>query len=232
MFDTNEKKAFLVLIICVTKLYLFITKYNYFNEMRITKTNLVVLLMAVAVLSTAFSTRIADVYTVNSASSSMAWVGKNVAGGGHDGTIGISQGHLVFEGDKLTGGSFTVDINSISVTDLEGARATRLENHLKNEDFFDAPKFPQASFVITNVSGGTSRVTVTGNLTIKGITKSISFPATITKNGTHVRAVATDVAINRTEFGVKYRSGNFFSGLGDRAILDEFTLSIDLRASK
>lgn len=201
--------------------------------MKRTSKNLCALLFIAATTTLmAFNWTPQDSYTVDTINSTVVWAGKNVAGGGHDGTIGVSKGNLIFDGNRLSGGQFTIDITSIKVADLQGDRATRLENHLKNEDFFDAPKFPEATFAITKVAGTGNQLTITGNLTIKGITKSISFPATVTKSGDQVRATAKNLAIDRTEFDVKYRSGNFFSGLGDRAILDEFTLDIDIRAGK
>lgn len=203
----------------------------YFCMKRI-KTGLMAALVVGVLALTASTNQKLDSYTVDTAKSVLVWAGKNVAGGGHDGTISVSKGTLAFNGNKLAAGSFTIDVNSIKVTDLEGARATRLENHLKNEDFFDAPKFPEAKFVITKVEGSGNQTTVTGDLTIKGITKSITFPATVAKTRTTVRATAKGVTFDRTQFDVKYRSGNFFSGLGDRAILDEITLDIDIQATK
>src|SRR5690606_24220128 len=105
-------------------------------------------------------------------------------------------------------------------------------NHLKNEDFFDAPKFPEATFDIAKVSGSGNDLSVTGRLTIKGITKSVTFPAVVHQSGNTVHATAKGVKIDRTQFDIKYRSGNFFSGLGDRAISDEFQLDIELVAAK
>lgn len=204
-------------------------KHNCMKRMKI---SWLAMLVAGAVALTAFTSTKLDSYNVDAANSTIVWAGKNVAGGGHDGTISVSKGNLVFDGNRLTAGNFTIDINSIKVTDLEGARATRLENHLKNEDFFDAPKFPEAKFVITKVEGRGSKATVTGDLTIKGVTKALTFPATITKNRNDVRATAKGVTFDRTQFDVKFRSGNFFSGLGDRAILDEITLDLDIRATK
>lgn len=186
--------------------------------------------VATLVLLYAFDRPIADVFKVDAANSTIAWVGQNVAGGKHTGTIGISKGSLTFDGNSLVGGSFTANVASIDVTDLTGDRATRLSNHLKSEDFFDAAKFPEATFVVTKVDGGGADVTITGDLTIKGIKKSVVFPATVHKTGDRVHAVAKGVTIDRTQFDVKYRSGNFFSGLGDRAILDEFQLDIELTA--
>ncbi|SFB81718.1 Polyisoprenoid-binding protein YceI [Parapedobacter composti] len=173
-----------------------------------------------------------DEFNVDTSKSTVAWTGQNIAGGKHTGTVGISKGTLVFEGEKLVGGTFTVDVNTIEVTDLAGDRATRLANHLKNEDFFDAPKFPDAVFRITKVEGAGDGFSIRGDLTIKGITKSIAFPAVVHHSGNTVHATAKGVKIDRTQFDIKYRSGNFFSGLGDRAISDEFQLDIEIFAAR
>jgi len=198
------------------------------------KTTVASSLLAVAAIFAlyAFAPSAAEVYKVDTSKSKIAWTGQNIAGGKHTGTIGLSKGDLTFEGAKLAAGSFTVDISSIKVTDLAGDRATRLENHLKNEDFFDAPKFPEATFDIAKVSGSGNDLSVTGRLTIKGITKSVTFPAVVHQSGNTVHATAKGVKIDRTQFDIKYRSGNFFSGLGDRAISDEFQLDIELVAAK
>ena len=180
----------------------------------------------------AFTLPVADVFKVDTSKSKITWLGQNVAGGKHTGEISISKGDLTLAGDKLVSGNFTADINSISVTDLTGDRATRLANHLKSEDFFEAPKFPEATFEITKVSGTGSNVSITGDLTIKEITKSVTFPAVVHKSGDTVHATAKGVKRDRTQFDVKYRSGNFFSGLGDRAISDEFELDIEIFAGK
>ncbi len=190
------------------------------------------LAVAVICMFYAFTPSVAEVFKVDAAKSKIAWVGQNVAGGKHTGEIAISKGNLTLDGDKLVNGDFVVDIASISVTDLSGDRATRLADHLRSEDFFDAPKFPEAKFKITKVSGTGSNISITGDLTIKEITKSVTFPAVLHKSGDTVHATAKGVKIDRTQFDVKYRSGNFFSGLGDRAISDEFQLDIELFAAK
>lgn len=188
----------------------------------------IVLLMALY----AFSSSVEDTFKVDTVKSKIVWSGQNVAGGKHTGEIGISNGQLTMDGGKLTGGNFSVDINSIKVTDLTGDRATRLANHLKSEDFFEAATFPEATFAITEVSGTVNALSITGDLTAKGITKSITFPATLDQSGNTVNATATGIKIDRTDFDIKYRSGNFFTGLGDRAISDEFQLDIELVAAK
>lgn len=180
----------------------------------------------------AFTLSVADEFKVDTSRSAIAWTGQNVVGGKHTGTIRLSKGNLTLEDDRLTAGNFTADIGSISVTDLAGDRAARLANHLKSDDFFDAVKFPEATFSITAVEGTGSEVTVTGNLTIKGIKQAISFPASVHYEGNTVHATAKGIKIDRTQFDIKYRSGNFFSGLGDKAISDEFQLDIEILATK
>ena len=111
----------------------------------------------------------------------------------------------------------TVDVASID-TEV-GMR----DDHLRSADFFEVEKFPSASFVITKVAGNQ----VTGNLTVKGITKTISFPAEISVNGGKVSAKA-NITIDRTDFGIKYNSKKFFDAIGDKAIYDDFNLTVSL----
>jgi polyisoprenoid-binding protein YceI len=174
----------------------------------------------------------ADTFQVDTTKSVINWVGKTIANSKHTGTLKMSKGSVILDGNTLTGGEFTFDMKSIKVTDLPPERAPRLEDHLKSDDFFDVEKFPQGSFKITKVATNGTTATITGNLTLKNITKSVSFPATVTRNGNTLTAKATGVKFNRTEFDVKYRSGNFFSGLGDRAIEDEIEIDIELVATK
>lgn len=187
---------------------------------------------SIILLFSSFVININDVYTVDTSSSKIHWLGKNVAGGTHTGTISLQKGSFSFDGSKLTGGEFTIDLKTIAVTDLTGSRAERLENHLKSEDFFEIEKHPSAQFKITKIDGQGTNITITGDLTIKGITNPITFPATIKQTGSTVSASAKDVKFDRTHFDVKYRSGNFFSGLGDRAISDEITIDIEILAKK
>ncbi len=191
-------------------------------------------LLAVAAIFVlnSFRPSVEDVFKVDTTKSKILWTGQNVAGGKHTGEIAITDGQLIGDSGKLTAGSFSVAINSISVTDLTGDRATRLANHLKSEDFFEASKFPEATFKITKVSGAGGNLSITGDLTIKNITKAIMFPATVNQSGNTLNATAKGIKIDRTQFDIKYRSGNFFSGLGDRAISDEFLLDIELVAAK
>lgn len=189
------------------------------------KKNILILLL-IAISSVAFAQK-SDNYTVDPAKSSINWNAKRVAGG-YDGTINISNGTLTVAKNKITGGKFTIDTRSIAAE----KGSTRLISHLKNEDFFDVEKYPTATFVITGIKQDKDNSIITGDITIKGITKSISFPASVAVEKNVLKATASNVKIDRTKFGIQYNSGSIFSGLGDKAIEDEFTLNIALTANK
>lgn len=190
-------------------------------------------LAMITVSLTAFTWKRADKYTLNIEKSKIIWQGGRVVGGDHKGEIPFKSGSFIVEKDALAGGEFVADVNAIKVTDLEGSGAERLTGHLKNEDFFETAKYPNANFKITKVAyTGKDQATITGNLTIKDVTKPITFPATVHTSAQQVHAVAKGIKIDRTQYNVKYRSGNFFSGLGDKAINDEFTLDIEILATK
>ena len=167
-------------------------------------------------------------FKVDTQKSIILWNGKKVTGE-HSGTIKLAGGTLSLSGTKLAQGSFTIDMTTITSTDGAGAR---LEGHLKADDFFGVEKFPTANFVITKVTPAAGKLTVSGNLTIKGITKALSFPATLAVKGTSLTAVAKGVKVDRTKYDIRYGSKSFFDSIGDKAIDDEFTLDITLVASK
>ena len=191
------------------------------------KISSIFLLVAVVSLS-AFTTIKPVTYTVDAAKSTITWVGKKVTGS-HNGTIALQSGSLAVNGKNVTGGTFTIDMNSIK--DADGS--AKLEGHLKADDFFGVAKFPTSTFVITKVAGSGANVTVSGNLTIKGITKPLSFPATVTVNadGT-ASALAGKIVVDRTKYDIKYGSKSFFDSIGDKAINDEFEIGVKLVAAK
>lgn len=173
-----------------------------------------------------------ETFTIDTQRSSIEWVGSKVTGK-HNGTVKLSSGSLAFSGQKLQGGSFTTDMTTLKVLDLQGEYAQKLEGHLKNDDFFGVEKFPTSAFNITRVKmKGKDQATITGNLTIKGITHPVTFPAVVKRQGNAVVAVAKGVKIDRTKYDVKYGSNSIFGGLGDKAIDDEFILDINLAGKK
>lgn len=182
-----------------------------------------------------FAFKAADVknYVFDPNSSTIHWAAKKVTGA-HDGTVKLKSGELTLEGDNLKAASFVVDMTSIVVDDLKDAGYNaKLVDHLKNEDFFSTEKHTEASFKLKkatpskNASNAGKTYSVTGDLTIKGITKEITFDATIVKSGNMASAIAT-VKVNRVNYDIKYGSKSIFSDIGDKAIDDEFTLEIKL----
>lgn len=173
----------------------------------------------------------AKAYTVATDKSELKWNAKKVTGE-HYGTINLREGQLLVNGSKPVGGSFTIDMPSLICSDNG-----RVGAHLKNDDFFSVDKHPVATFKITslkpiaNAAAGNPNYTVEGDLTIKGITKPVVFPALISvKNG--VATAKGDVAVDRTKYDIRYRSSSFFENLGDKAIYDEFTVSLNIVAQQ
>ncbi|MEM7104256.1 MAG: YceI family protein [Bacteroidota bacterium] len=177
-----------------------------------------------------------EAYTVN-AGGTLNWEGSKVIGGGHQGTINISSGALKMEGGKVTGGKFEVDMASINCTDLEGDMKGNLEGHLKNADFFDIENHPTSAFEITNVQAldgdAEANSIVSGNLTIKGKTKNITFKAKIDAADGSVKVSSPQFVIDRTDWDVQYGSTKFFSDLAkDKVISDKIGLSVNFSAAK
>ena len=179
----------------------------------------------VIALLVAFGTVNAQTKKVDAAKSSINWLAKKVTGQ-HEGTVNLKEGNLIFKGKKVVGGNFTVDMTSMTTTDLKaGQGKEKLDGHLKSEDFFGTEKFPTSTLVFKTIATKSAGVyTVTADLTIKGITDSVTFDLATTAN-----TASANVKINRTKFGIKYGSGSFFDNLGDKAIADEFDLTVALK---
>ena len=170
-------------------------------------------------------------YNVSTTESTVEWVGKKVTGQ-HNGTITLKNGTLAMEDGKLTGGSFTIDMTTITDTDLSGGSKEKLEGHLKSDDFFGVEKYPTSTFVITRaVPQGPGKYKVIGNITIKGKTEQIQFPATVEEKDGKIMASA-NITIDRSKFDVRFGSGSFFDNLGDKTIYDNFDLTVNLVAGK
>ena len=117
-----------------------------------------------------------------------------------------------------------MDMSTLTVTDLDGEMKGKLEGHLKSDDFFSTDKHTTASFVITNVTGKNGNYKVTGDLTIKGITKPNTFDMVVSGN-----TATADLKVDRTQYDIKFRSASFFENLKDKAIYDEFDLFVNLK---
>lgn len=171
---------------------------------------------------------------VDTGASTLEWNASKVAGS-HTGLVSIASGTMNLEKGMLSSAVVTMDMTSITCTDVTdpGSNA-KLVSHLKNADFFDVDAHPTATFRTTSVeltaSGedlGTYRIT--GILTIKGVDRPNTFNVGFRKEKDGYRAVGT-ISFDRTHYGIQYRSGSIFDGLGDRMIKDEVELKFDITA--
>ncbi|MDA7855595.1 YceI family protein, partial [Cyclobacteriaceae bacterium] len=140
----------------------------------------------------------------------------------------LKSGTLEISDGELTGGTFEVDMTSITNLDVSEAYRGKLENHLKSEDFFDANTFPTAQLVIVKATAEKGNLyRIVADFTVRDITKSIEFDASLTPTGNGYTASAT-FTFDRSEYEVKHRSGNFFMDLGDKLIYDEIKVAISV----
>lgn len=147
----------------------------------------------------------------------------------HYGTVLLKSGNLVFNGSELSGGSFIMDMTSIDAADMNNDPKMKkmLENHLKSDDFFDANKFPNATFQIKSVKKLNDKVynyQINGSLTIKGISKNIAFPIQLIQNDSTIILTSKQFTFNRKDFGLKY---NIFE---DMLISNEVLMNLTLKA--
>jgi polyisoprenoid-binding protein YceI len=171
-------------------------------------------------------------YNVDVKSSNIVWKGYKVTGE-HTGDVKLKNGSLQFADGKLSGGSFEVDMNSITCNDMQGEYGDKLVGHLKSDDFFGVDKYPTAKFTITRTIPQDSKgnYKIIGNLKIKESTKEVKFFANVSEQGNMVKATGT-MKIDRSEYDVRFGSGSFFDNLGDKTIYDEFDLAVELMAKK
>jgi len=168
-----------------------------------------------------------DNFKVTIENSKLTWKGYKPTGD-HTGTITLAYGNIVLKNNKLTGGTFVADMSTIK--DADGS--AKLEGHLKSEDFFEIAVFPTSKFEITKSEIKAGKIQVTGNMTIKGITKQITFPATLSVNKDNVTLTSETFQINRADFNVKYKSKTFFNDLKDKFVNDEFDFQVTIVAKK
>jgi polyisoprenoid-binding protein YceI len=186
-----------------------------------------------------------EAYKVDPAASKIEWIGTKVTGH-HQGEIGIKGGELSVNGGEVSGGNFVFDMTTIRVTDKDTASARKLQGHLLSPDFFDASAHPEGTFAITSIKPFSGTVTdsadkrqeaiskykvpnpthtISGNLTLKGVTKNIEFPAKVTVTGNDIDALAK-FNIDRKQWNIVY------AGKPDDLIRDEIHLGIALKAKK
>ena len=171
---------------------------------------------------------VSNLNNVDLEASTLAWKGTK-PGGAHNGILDLKSGGMLVNDGALVGGEFVFDMTTIDAEDLEGEKAASLEGHLKSADFFDVEKYPTSKFVITKVEGKNEDITITGNLTLKETTKSITIPAKL-MNADGVTTVKSEpFNINRADFNVRYGSKSFFDDLKDKFIDDLVEISFEVK---
>lgn len=170
-------------------------------------------------------------FEIDTKSSKVSWNAKKVTGE-HSGYISVGKGNVMVEGNKVVGAQVNMDLNTIVCTDIKDESTNqKFIGHLKSDDFFSVAKFPNANFEVTSMKPGnvSGEYNVKGKMTIKGITNEISFPAKVSLANGLVKAVGT-AKLDRTKWDIRYGSGKFFEGLGDKMIYDEFEITFDITA--
>lgn len=188
------------------------------------------------------------ILTIDTSASKVLWKGSKLIGEGHEGFAPVSQGQVTVAGDQIIGGKILIDLKDLQPTDQDAQSNEKLKAHLSSADFFSVDSFPTATFEITGIEKGAatpatstpdsgkdakeagiqSNFTVTGNLTIKGIAKSITFPAEVHADTTAVDFKAA-FAIDRTLWGINYGAEN---SIKDKIINKNIDFQINIKAKQ
>jgi polyisoprenoid-binding protein YceI len=189
-----------------------------------------ILVFAIAFVTMSFinpTVLVENTIKVDVAKSTINWKGYKPTGS-HNGIISLTSGELIMEEGVIKGGSFMV--NMLTIKDADGSE--KLEGHLKSADFFEIEVYPTSTFEIKNSSIEDGKTILTGDITIKGITKQLTFSAVVTETEGTVTLTSETIQINRTDFNVKYKSKSFFNDLKEKFINDEFDLQVTILATK
>lgn len=195
--------------------------------------------LLVAFVSLSFAVpALSETMKIDTAKSQVNWTGRKVlVDSKHYGTVKIKSGEVTVEKGAITAGQFEIDMASIEAVDMQGKpKKGDLEGHLKSADFFEVAKYPTSTFKVTSVkalkaTGQGPTHEITGDLTMKGKTQSVTFPARVAMKGKTAEATA-DFKIDRTQWDVRYASDKFFKGLGDKVIANDIELKLNLIATK
>jgi polyisoprenoid-binding protein YceI len=170
-------------------------------------------------------------YRIDTAESVITWKGSMLfdIDEEHVGYVYLSKGELLIENGQLTGGTAVINMNSIAYKDKTSTNTP--VKHLKSPDYFDVGKFPIATIVITAIASLRGHTTVKADLTIKGVTHPVTFPAKIEVRDGIVKA-SGKLIIDRTNWGIHYRSGKFYDNLADQTVSDDIEFHMKIVAKK
>lgn len=190
-------------------------------------------LIATSVLLFSFTSIVKTNYKVDIDNSKINWKGFK-PGGSHNGTINVSNGNFIIEGKKIVGGEFTIEMNSIVDLDMDADSEynAKLVGHLKSEDFFDVKKYPNGTFHITGTEKKEGKTLILGELTLKDKTNSVAFLADVKIENGKLSLKSESFMVDRSKYGITYKSKSFFNDLKDKFINDDMEISIEVVASK
>ncbi|MCF6296942.1 MAG: YceI family protein [Flavobacteriaceae bacterium] len=190
-------------------------------------------LIVTSVLLLSFTNIVKTTYKADIKNSKINWKGFKPTGS-HNGIISLSSGEFIIENDKIIGGDFTINMNSIIVLDMPANDEynAKLVDHLKSEDFFDVKKYSTGTFHITGSDSKDSKTLIKGDLTLKGKTNSIAFLATVKTEGDQLTFKSETFKIDRSKYGITYKSKSLFNNLKDKFINDDIEISIEVSTNK
>ncbi len=169
-------------------------------------------------------------FEIKNRQSRIDWIGRKVTGA-HNGTIEIKEGSFTVNEGKVTDGTIIIDMSTISILDVtDPATNQQFAGHLASDDFFSIEKFPTAALEITTVEAVGNQYHFEGNLTIKGISHVVAFDAEVESTESNFNLVGK-LVIDRTKYGIRFRSGNFFKDLGDTLIYNDFELDFTIKTT-
>lgn len=168
------------------------------------------------------------IYKINTEKSVVGWKAAKVSGE-HFGSVSVAQGSMEVKNELIADAEIIMNMTTITVDDMEGEYAEKLRGHLNSEDFFAVEQFPTAIFNLSGMKYVDGQYVASGSMQIKDTTGPVSFPVTL-KNENGAVVISGTAVIDRTKYGIKYGSGQFFDDLGDKMIYDEFELKFTLFA--
>jgi polyisoprenoid-binding protein YceI len=174
-----------------------------------------------------------ETHKADLATSILTWKGFKPTGT-HNGSLKLKEGAVKADKSGVISGSFVIDMSSIAVLDMpaDSDGNVKLVGHLKSADFFDVEVFPTATYKFSKVETKGKQKYLKGDLTIKGITKPVSIPVTVTTVKETITLKAEPFIIDRTEYNIQYKSNKFFDNLKDKFINDEFEVGFEVKLKK
>jgi polyisoprenoid-binding protein YceI len=192
-------------------------------------------LLALTIAFSSFAALAQATYKIDPSQTKAEWVGYKIASE-HRGFVPVKEGSLQVKDGVITGGTVTMNMDQLTVTDIQGEMAGKLVGHLKHEDFFATDKHPEAKLAIKSSKKTAKGLEIVGDLTIRGVTHPITFTATDVKETDKNFTAKSIIKVDRTLYNVQYGSGKGLAdlgkSLGDKLIKDVFDINVTLSANK